>query len=55
MLLVFLRWQAGASAPLALGLAAATTLVMYLMFGIVLKITLHPGFLTPAAVNALGL
>lgn len=55
MLATFLRRQAGASLKLALGLAAATTLVMYLMFGAVLGIQLHPGFVTPAVVKALGL
>jgi hypothetical protein len=55
MLVTFLRRRAGASARLALTLGAAMTVVMYVMFGLVLRITLHPGFLTPAILNALGL
>lgn len=55
MLFTFLRRQAGASLKLALGLAGGTTLVMFAMFGLVLGIQLHPGFITPAVVNALGL
>jgi len=42
----FLRFQAKAKWLTALGLAAAASLVVYLAFENVLRVSLHPGFLT---------
>lgn len=55
MLITFLRRQAGASWKLAVLLASGATLVMYLMFGVLLHIRLHPGFITPTVLRAFGL
>ncbi len=55
MLLTFLRRQGEASWKLALALAIAATLALYLMFGRLLGIELHPGFVTRWAMHALGL
>lgn len=55
MLVTFLRREAKASWRMALGLGLGGTLVMYLMFGALLHIRLHPGFLTPMITRALGI
>ncbi|MGR9173848.1 tripartite tricarboxylate transporter TctB family protein [Rhizobium sp. KDH_Rht_773_N] len=55
MLLTFLRRQSEASWKFALALAIAATLALYLMFGRLLGIELHPGFVTRWAIHALGL
>lgn len=55
MLLTFLRRQGEASWKFALFLAIAATLALYLMFGRLLGIELHPGFVTRWAMHALGL
>ncbi|MBB3595842.1 hypothetical protein FHX08_006259 [Rhizobium sp. BK529] len=55
MLLTFLRRQGEASWKFALALAIAATLALYLMFGRLLGIELHPGFVTRWAMHALGL
>lgn len=55
MLLTFLRRQGEASWKFALALAIAATLALYLMFGRLLGIELHPGFVTRLAMHALGL
>jgi len=54
MLLTFLRRQGEASWKFALALAIAATLALYLMFGRVLGIELHPGFVTRWAMHAFG-
>jgi len=54
MLVTFLRRQGEASWKLAIGLAIAATLALYLMFGRLLGIELHPGFVTRWVVHALG-
>ncbi len=55
MLVSFLRREAGASMRLALLLGGGGTIVLYLMFGLLLHIRLHPGFFTPVIMKALGL
>jgi hypothetical protein len=55
MLVTFLRREAGASTRFALLLGGGATLVLYLMFGALLQIRLHPGFLTPVILKAIGL
>ena len=55
MLLTFLRREAKASWKSALLLAIGGTLVLYLMFGVVLQIRLHSGFVTALVLNRLGL
>ncbi|MDK1492618.1 tripartite tricarboxylate transporter TctB family protein [Sinorhizobium sp. 7-81] len=55
LLVTFLRREAEASWRFALSLAAVATLVLYLMFGALLHIQLHPGFLTPWLVQAIGI
>ncbi|THK36592.1 hypothetical protein EHS39_19150 [Ensifer sp. MPMI2T] len=55
LLLTFLRREAEASWRFAFSLAAAATLVLYLMFGALLQIQLHPGFVTPWMVQAIGI
>ncbi|MCZ4089039.1 tripartite tricarboxylate transporter TctB family protein [Sinorhizobium psoraleae] len=55
LLVTFLRREAEASWRFALALAAAATLVLYLMFGALLHIQLHPGFVTPWLVQAIGI
>ncbi|MGO4350331.1 tripartite tricarboxylate transporter TctB family protein [Rhizobium sp. RAF36] len=54
MLLTFLRRQGEASWKFALALAIAATLALYLMFGRLLGIELHPGFVTRWAMHAFG-
>lgn len=54
LLLTFLRREAEASWRFASSLAAAATLVLYLMFGALLQIQLHPGFVTPWLVQTIG-
>ncbi|CAN7733519.1 tripartite tricarboxylate transporter TctB family protein [Phyllobacterium sp. LjRoot231] len=54
MLLMFLRREAEASWKFALFLAAAATLVLYLMFGLVLHVQLHHGFVTPVILRSFG-
>jgi hypothetical protein len=46
MLLTFLRREARQSWTFSLLLSAAATAVLYLAFAVVLKIELHPGFIT---------
>jgi hypothetical protein len=55
MLVTYLRRVAEASWRFALTLAAVTTLVMYLMFGALLHIELHTGYLTRMVLRAVGL
>lgn len=55
MLVAFLRMQADASWKFSLSLAAAATIALYLMFGALLGIQLHPGFVTPWAMQSLGI
>ena len=47
MLVTFLRREAKASWRSALLFGLGATVVLYLMFGVLLQIRLHPGFLTP--------
>lgn len=54
MLVTFLRRQGEASWKFAIALAIAATLALYLMFGRLLGIELHPGFVTRWATHALG-
>ena len=54
MLLTFLRRQAQASWRFAVILAATATLVLYLMFGVILHVELHHGFLTPVILRMFG-
>ena len=54
MLISFLRREADASWRLTLGLGLGATLVMFLMFSVLLHIRLHPGFITPMVMRALG-
>ncbi|NLS04260.1 hypothetical protein HGP14_12935 [Rhizobium sp. P32RR-XVIII] len=55
MLLTFLKRQAECSWKLSVALAAAATLVLYLVFGRLLGIELHPGLVTPWVLHALGI
>lgn len=55
MLTTFLRREAQTSMRLALLMGVGTTMVMYLMFGMLLHIRLHLGFVTPAILKAVGL
>ncbi|MBB4187691.1 hypothetical protein GGE07_004360 [Sinorhizobium terangae] len=55
LLLTFLRREAEASWRFAFSLAAVATLVLYLMFGALLQIQLHPGFVTPWLVQTIGI
>lgn len=55
MLVTFLRREAGASTRFALLLGGGGTLVLFLMFSLLLHIRLHPGFITPVILKALGL
>lgn len=55
MLITFLRREAQASTGFALLLGGGATLVLFLMFNVLLHIRLHPGFITPAVLRALGL
>ena len=55
MLVTFLRREAATSMRFAFLLGGGATIVLYLMFGVLLRITLHPGFFTPVIMKALGL
>ena len=55
MLVTFLRREAEASWRFALLLGGGATFVMYGMFGMLLGIRLHPGFVTPVILRALSL
>ncbi len=52
---LFLWTQAGARLPVAAGAGAAATLVLFLMFGELLQIRLHPGLVAPHIARAVGL
>ena len=52
-LLVFLRFQAGASWRITLMLAIGVSILLYLMFEIGLRFSLHQGLLTPEFVKLL--
>lgn len=54
MLVTFLRREAETSWRSALLLGVGATIVLYLMFGVVLQIRLHPGFLTPLILHRFG-
>ena len=54
MLITFLRSEAKASWRSALLLGIGATAVLYLMFGVVLQIRLHAGFVTPLILRGLG-
>lgn len=54
MLVSYLRREAGASWRQALALGLGATLVLYLMFGLILRIKLFAGFVTPMVARALG-
>ena len=54
MLVTFLRREAESSWRSALLLGIGGTAVLYFMFGFVLQIRLHPGFLTPLILRSLG-
>ena len=53
-LIAFLRFQAGASWRNALIYGGAGALAMYVLFEKVLKVSLHPGFVTDVFVAWLG-
>lgn len=55
LLLMFLRREAGASWRMTLSLAIGATVVLYLMFGTLLRIQLFPGFLTSWLLKSIGL
>jgi Tripartite tricarboxylate transporter TctB family len=55
MLITFLRREAAASWRTTLLLGIGATVVLYLMFGALLQIRLHPGFLTPLILRGVGL
>ncbi|WP_455274984.1 tripartite tricarboxylate transporter TctB family protein [Rhizobium herbae] len=55
LLLTFLRLQAEASWRFSAALAAAATVVLYLMFGVLLHLKLHPGFVTPWLLQMFGI
>lgn len=55
MLVTFLRREAGASTRFALLMGGGATIVLFLMFSMLLQIRLHPGFVTPVVLKALGL
>lgn len=55
MLVTFLRREAQSSWRSALLLGLGATVVLYLMFGIILQIRLHAGFLTPLVLRGLGI
>lgn len=55
MLITFLRREAAASWRMTLLLGIGATVVLYLMFGMLLQIRLHPGFLTPLILRGVGL
>jgi drug/metabolite transporter (DMT)-like permease len=53
-LIAFLRFQAGATWRSALLYGAGGTIVMYLLFEKLLKVTLHSGFVTDLVIDRLG-
>lgn len=55
MLVTYLRREAQRTWTTALLLGGAATLVLYLMFGALLRIILFPGFVTPIILRGLGL
>ncbi|HKP24633.1 MAG TPA: tripartite tricarboxylate transporter TctB family protein, partial [Dongiaceae bacterium] len=55
MLITFLRREAESSWRTTLLLGIGATVVLYLMFGVLLQIRLHPGFLTPLILRGVGL
>jgi hypothetical protein len=55
MLITFLRREAESTWRSALLLGVGATAVLYLVFGIVLQIRLHAGFLTPLILRGLGM
>jgi len=55
MLITFLRREAAASWRMTLLLGIGATVVLYLIFGTLLQIRLHPGFLTPLILRGVGL
>jgi hypothetical protein len=55
MLITFLRREAEASWRSALLLGIGGSAVLYLMFGVLLQIRLHPGFLTPLILHKFGM
>jgi hypothetical protein len=55
MLITFLHTQAEASWKFSIAMAAAATLVLYLMFGALLGIQLFAGFGTPWILHSLGI
>lgn len=55
LLLTFLRRQAESSWVFTVVVAATATSVLYLMFGALLHIQLHPGFFTPWLLKSLGI
>ena len=54
MLVTFLKREAGKSWAFALILGIGASLTLYLVFASTLQIRLHPGFLTPTIMTALG-
>lgn len=55
MIAAFLRFEGKASWQAALGAAIGAVALLYAVFGLALRIELHPGFLTPHLVRLLGL
>jgi Tripartite tricarboxylate transporter TctB family len=55
MLVTFLRREAEASWRMALLLGLGATTVIYLLFGLTLRIQLFPGFLSPIVLRGMGL
>jgi hypothetical protein len=54
LLVSFLRFQASLSWKAALAAGLGATLLLYLVFEVLLRIRLHPGFATKFVFNALG-
>ena len=55
MLATFLRRQAESSWRMSLSLAVGATVVLYLLFGALLRIQLFPGFVTPWLLRTVGI
>jgi hypothetical protein len=53
-LVLFLRYRAGVSWRLTLGLTASVCIFLFAVFEYVLRITLHPGFITERITDAIG-
>jgi hypothetical protein len=53
-LLLFLRYWAGVSWRLTLGLTASVCIFLFAVFEYVLRITLHSGFITDRVMDAIG-